>query len=464
MNWISLAVKAHNSFFVMIASSIAGSTLVLMLLVIGKISPLRNRRENIYWLKTALILYLIPFASVLVTLSRIGYNGGIVWHSDFFHCITEPMQKIYVIILCIWFLGLAGGIVFRLIQHRKLRYVLKGNIPIEDELLENMVGSYQKKYMWRQTSYYQNDLLDHPIVVGTFSTQIILPLRSYTEKELHMVLEHEHIHAECYDLLWKKLALLVTFIHWWNPFAYILLKKLILQEEIECDIKTCEYNNHFTMKEYGYFLSGMADMEEDMIFVSALCKQKKDLFRRLEGMVKGKKSKKRTVIVSSLILSVLAVLPSYAATETIARETEQWLAQTEISEEVEVIEYKDLETNEMTTVDDEIFEIDLTETEYEQPLSTLVNLDQTIASKTRVIYRWQEMKNGDAIAVIAKCEDSSVTYRIGIKNSAGNMIYKQGTGSINHIFTIDSEGKYSVYVENTSSKSMKVTGSAMYPH
>lgn len=131
MNWISLAVKAHNSFFAMIASSIAGSTLVLMLSVIEKISPLRNRREKIYWLKTALILYLIPFASVLVTLSRIGYNGGIVWYSDFFYCTTEPMQKIYVVILCIWFLGLAGGIVFRLIQHRKLRSVLKGNIPID---------------------------------------------------------------------------------------------------------------------------------------------------------------------------------------------------------------------------------------------------------------------------------------------------------------------------------------------
>lgn len=74
-----------------------------------------------------------------------------------------------------------------------------------------------------------------------------------------MILEHEMNHILRGDLIWKKLGLLVTFIHWWNPLAYILLEKLILQEEIECDIKTCDNNTNFTPREYGYYLSGMPE-------------------------------------------------------------------------------------------------------------------------------------------------------------------------------------------------------------
>ena len=77
--------------------------------------------------------------------------------------------------------------------------------------------------------------------------------------------------------------------------------------------------------------------------------------------------------------------------------------------------------------------------------------------------RWQEMKKGDQIMASAKCSDSSIVYRIGIKDSDGGLTYAEGSGSLSHIFTIESDGKYTVYVENRSNKSMQVTGRASYP-
>ena len=141
----------------------------------------------------------------------------------------------------------------------------------------------------------------------------------------------------------------------------------------------------------------------------------------------------------------------------------KWLEETVIEREVEPVDYDALELHGHVDDDPDVVEIDLTE-EGVEPVSALVTLDRTINPMTRVVYQYQNMNAGDRIAVITSCNDSSIVYRIGIRDEEGVIDYRQGSGSQDHIFTIDKAGRYSVYVENrSSSKSMKVTGSATYP-
>lgn len=464
MDWSDLAIGAQRFFFCAVTTAVAGSVFVIILFILEHTSKWKNSRMRLVWIKIALILYLFPIAAVLVMKSRMGlYSGGIFWISEFWMVSTLPMRKIYILIEAIWLFGLAIGFVFRVIQYCKLNRILKGNIPIEDSKCQKLIDEYKEKKGCRHVKFLQNDLVPFPMTVGSIRPEIILPVTMYTEKELHMVLEHELNHIRSHDLVWKKVALMVTFIHWWNPLTYFLLEKLILQEEIECDIRTCENSDHFTMKEYGFYLSGMPDGNDDGIFVSALCKSKKDLCRRLEGMVKGKKYKKRTVIVSCIALSMLAVIPSYAASEGMARLNEKWIAKTEVEIEAEEIDYRAMECTSTVSQEEEVQEIDLTMENEATPFSTEITLDHTINANTRVLYRWQEMKTGDTVLVSAKCSDSNIVYRIGIRDSEGVLTYKQGSGSMAHIFTIPSDGKYTVYVENRSGTSMQVTGWARYP-
>lgn len=465
MNWTSLAVEIQNLCWCMVTASVAGSVLVLILMLLSKIEKLQNSRLQLPWMKIALLCYLLPLPTLLVIGTRTGIAPhGFVWTSDFWMASTMPMKKVYMSIAGIWMIGLVVGVVFRIIQYRKLRNILKGNIPVEDELCIEMIKEYQKKFHLSNVLFYQNDSILFPICTGSLEPQIILPVQSYCEKELHMVLEHELSHVKHRDLLLKKIGLLVTFIHWWNPFSYVLLRKLILQEEIECDIRTCENNRHFTMKEYGYYLAGIPEDENDMVFVSALSKSKKDLIRRLEGMARGKKYTKRMAVASCIMLSMLAMVPSYAASEGMAQMNERWFEDTVIEREHEPVDYDALELHGHVDDDPDVVEIDLTEDGVE-PVSALVTLDYTINPMTRVVYRYQNMNAGDRIAVIASCNDSSIVYRIGIRDEDGVVDYRQGSGSQDHIFTIDKAGRYAVYVENrSSSKSMKVTGSATYPN
>lgn len=464
MSWLDLGIRGQRLFFYGLTAAAAGSVFVVLLLLIELASKWKNSRLKIWWIKAAMLFYLIPIASVFVIGTRtiILPHGGIAWVSDFWMCSTLPMKKVYFVAGSIWLFGMILGIGFRIVQYWKLKNILKGNIPLEDDLCERLIKEYKEKNQRESIEFYQNDSICFPMTVGSVRSKIILPVKRYTEKELHMVLEHELNHVKRHDLLWKKAGLLITFLHWWNPLSYILLEKLILQEEIECDIRTCENNEHFTMKEYGLYLAGMPDDNNDMIFASALCKSKKDLFRRLEGMVRGKKHKKRTVAASCLILSMLAVIPSYAASEGVARMNEKWIAETEVATEVEAVDYHALEKTAKASEDESVEEIDLTLEGEVIPLSTEVTLDYTIKANTRVLYNWWELKKGKTVFVSAKCNDSSITYRIGIKDSDGNMTYKEGNGNMNHIFTVSSDGKYAVYVENRSNTSMQVTGWARY--
>ena len=218
------------------------------------------------------------------------------------------------------------------------------------------------------------------------------------------------------------------------------------------------------MKEYGFYLAGIPEDENDMVFASALSKSKRDLIRRLEGMARGKKYTKRMAAVSCIMLSMLAMVPSYAASEGMAQMNERWIEETTIEREHESVDYDALELHGHVTDDPDVLEIDLSE-EGTAALSTNVSLDYTIKPMTRILYKWQNMKSGDVVAVITNCSDSSIVYRIGIRDKDGVMEYRQGTGSQNHMFTIDTDGEYTVYVENrSSSKSMQVTGRASYPN
>lgn len=465
MSWTSLALDMQNLCWCMVTTTVAGSVLVLILLLVSKIGMLQNSRLQLPWMKTALLCYLLPLPTLLIIGSKTNISvHGVVYTGEFWLASTMPMKKVYMSIICIWMLGLAVGIVFRIFQYRKLRNILKGNIPVEDESCIEMIKVYQKKFHLSHVQFYQNDSILFPISTGSLEPQIILPVRGYCEKELHMVLEHEFSHVKHHDLLWKKIGLLVTFIHWWNPFSYVLLRRLILQEEIECDIRTCENNRNFTMKEYGYYLAGIPEDEDDMIFASALSKSKRDIIRSIEGMAKGKKYTKRMAVASCIVLSMLAMVPSYAASEGMAQMNERWMEKTVIEREHEPVDYDALELHGHVTDDPDIVEIDLTKDGVE-PAGALVTLDYTINPMTRVLYRYQNMNAGDKIAVIANCSDSSITYRIGIRGEEGVVDYVQGSGSQSHIFTIDMTGRYAVYVENRSnSKSMTVTGSAMYPN
>lgn len=455
------AIRISQLFFCEITAGAAGTILVLFLVLAERTSEWRNSRIKLLWIRTAVFFFLFPAGVLPVLVSRFRFSAhGIVAFSDFGQTATPPMRRVYLLAGIVWVIGLAAVGIWRLGSYRNYRKILAGSVELADERAQKIVSRYIENEVFRHVRVLQNDLLTFPITKGIWKTEILLPMKDYQEKELHMIMEHECIHIRRHDLCWKRAGLFVTFFHWWNPFAYLLLEKLSLQTEIECDIRTCEQNEYFTMREYGYYLAGMPEEANGLLFGVALQRAKTEIFRRLEGMVQGKKYKKRTAVVSCLFLSAAAVFPSYAASEHFVQANERWSRKTEAAVELEQVDFQALEQTAEVSDTPKVQEIDLTQEE--MLTGTTITLDRTIAANTRVLYSWQKMQAGSVITISTKCSDSSITYRIGIRSRDGKLTYIEGSGSLVHPFVIDAAGEYTAYVENCSSKSMKVTGDAAY--
>ena len=456
-----IAVFAERVFFCAVSATISGSILTILTGFMSRFAGYRNSNLNIIGIKSAIIMYLVPISVVFVIGSKVNLSvHGFVWSSVFWNVTTTPMQKLYLTLFGIWLFGLGFAFLFRTWQYLRLREILLGNIPVEDPLVIRIFEEYKESYSIKKVRLYQNDMIAFPIVTGFIEPVIILPVKMFDEKTIRMVLEHEFCHILNRDLWWKKVCLLATFIHWWNPFVYILIKRLCKTVETECDIKTCKNTIHFTMKEYGSYLAGLDEKEDNTLFLSALSKPNDDLYRRLESMIRRKNYKRIIALLCCVAMSIISVIPSYAATESIANMSEKWIEDTELLVEdtsTALVEHT------ATTFDDNVIEIDISPEDGVVPYGTSVTLDYTIKANTRVTYRWVDMEVNDRIMVTVSCSNTSASFAAGIRDNAGNLRYvNSSNGSVDHIFVINADGEYSVYIQNKGNSPIQVTGTAYY--
>ena len=85
---------------------------------------------------------------------------------------------------------------------------------------------------------YVSDKITSAAVYGVFRPKIIIPKGYELRYELQnsdYVLAHESAHIRRKDNLWRIIAVISASIHWFNPFAWILLKKFLEETELACD-------------------------------------------------------------------------------------------------------------------------------------------------------------------------------------------------------------------------------------
>lgn len=74
-----------------------------------------------------------------------------------------------------------------------------------------------------------------PKTIGIRKGFILLPVRSYKDKELRYILAHEYAHFINHDGLLKRIAELFCIIYWWFPPVYLLRTELENILEMRCD-------------------------------------------------------------------------------------------------------------------------------------------------------------------------------------------------------------------------------------
>lgn len=430
-----------------------------------KISKRKNPFLMLDLIRAVMFLFCFPVVYAALFCMRVRYSKG-RWLliGEFWTGATPIVRRCFCIFFTVWAAGCLVQIIRMVYRRQKLSYMLRGNVAVANPRWLKIFEEYKKQFSLCNVELLQNDMLISPISTGIFHPKIILPFCEYTDKQMRIILEHEMNHIKSRDLLWKKAGLVVTWLHWFNPVVHLVWNRLAFLEEVVCDCRSGVDNPFFTRKEYGTFLAGLDDNPMMNASMTALCESKKKIYWRIKIMLTAKEAKGSRKIVTlsrCFALAVAAVLPAGIVSVKAADLQDKWIHSTEYAVEVEYVDYFDPSVLQYAVADGSVMEIDLTSDI--EAYNSIVNLDYTIYPGTRVLYGYWYMFEDDSILIGANCKDISVTYRIGIKNEAAEeLTYYEGNGNLAHGFIIPEEGRYTVYVENVSNKTMEAEGSATY--
>ena len=156
---------------------------------------------------------------------------------------------------------------------------------------------------------YISDKIKTPAVCGIIKPKIILPIE-YDANRLNFILMHEKAHIKRKDNFIRLLAFIVVCVHWFNPFAWLLLKMLYSDIELACDETVLTKCNETEQKEYAYTLLSTA--EKTNVFAASFGGSKIRI--RIENILSYKKISYFSVVAfSALIIAICYVLLTNAS-------------------------------------------------------------------------------------------------------------------------------------------------------
>jgi hypothetical protein len=164
-----------------------------------------------------------------------------------------------------------------------------------------------------------SEYIKTPFVFGLIKPLVILPETDMSADEKRLAFIHELTHIKNGDLWLKFSAFVLSVIHWFNPFAHLLRRKIsVISEEYcdECVVKAMTKDERFL---YGsLILKVISDIAVPQAkFCSTLSAPTRNIKRRLSNMMNLKKSRKSIIalsIVTTFVMCSFATLYAFAAT------------------------------------------------------------------------------------------------------------------------------------------------------
>lgn len=217
---------------------------------------------------------------------------------------NEQCLSIAVVLFVLWQLGVILVLVFHIVCYALYaRSLNKHNICAnrkEIELLNNLLKRKNTLLL------YKNPTVEIPILTGLFRPAVILPNKKYEYLRLRNILMHEITHMKRYDILVKRLLILVGAIHWFNPLVYFVRREINKACELACDESVIKKFNNIEMQQYGdTLITVAADSIKKMPLLTTMLEDKKNLKERLDAIMKQKQHSKRTVIAASVFLVII---------------------------------------------------------------------------------------------------------------------------------------------------------------
>lgn len=149
-----------------------------------------------------------------------------------------------------------------------------------------------------------SDKIKTPAVYGIIKPKIILPIE-YQKRELNYILMHEKAHIKRNDNFIRFFAFVIVCFHWFNPFAWLMLKLLYSDIELACDESVLSKCDETERKEYAYTL--LSTSEKTNVFAASFGGSK--IRTRIESILSYSKISIFSVVAfAALVTAICYVL------------------------------------------------------------------------------------------------------------------------------------------------------------
>ena len=163
------------------------------------------------------------------------------------------------LVLGLWLAGAIAVFAWNTLSHLRFRQqLLEGAWPITDE---EVLDIWQEELDRAQRKPLPLPLVisphtSTPLSVGLFrsSMQVVLPPRTYTPDELHLVFRHEIVHI-CRRDSWNKFFLMFcTALCWFDPLMWMAMRRSAEDTELSCDETVLVDADDATRRQYAQLL------------------------------------------------------------------------------------------------------------------------------------------------------------------------------------------------------------------
>ncbi len=93
--------------------------------------------------------------------------------------------------------------------------------------------SYIKTASNFKDNIYISTKVSSPAVYGIIKPIIVMS--EFNKNDIAYILSHEQVHIKRGDNLWRTVAVLISILHWFNPFVWLFLKYFLQDMELSCD-------------------------------------------------------------------------------------------------------------------------------------------------------------------------------------------------------------------------------------
>src|SRR5690625_3801726 len=226
---------------ILIGLTVAGSGVLVLACLITYISKERMNAKWHYWnRKLSLFLFLIPIFLIpgllhivtkdnqLISIGNLSIVHRTAWLS------TTFIQTVFII----WLIGVIVTSLWFLYWYQRFNKELRTNllsVPQDSIVRQHLYTHLKNMKLANNVDIAFCQLSMSPVLIGTFKPTIVLPLYDIPNDELDMIIKHELTHYKKKDLWIKKIMLLASILHWYNPLIHVLRKEINKWCELSCD-------------------------------------------------------------------------------------------------------------------------------------------------------------------------------------------------------------------------------------